>query len=62
MTHSVDHRARKARFDREIDLEDWILPVLYQRKDARLAPRRMYIAPCDPGDRRSQGLSRRRGR
>ncbi|MCP3972110.1 MAG: CHAT domain-containing protein, partial [Rhodobacteraceae bacterium] len=35
-------RARKARFDREIDLEDWILPVLYQREDARLAPRRMY--------------------
>jgi CHAT domain-containing protein len=40
--HLKNDQARRARFDREIDLEDWILPILYQREEVQLVPRRMY--------------------
>lgn len=36
-------RVRRANFEQSIDLEDWILPVHYQREDVRLVPRRMYL-------------------
>ena len=40
--HLEKATTRRARFNRRIDLEDWMLPVLYQRKPVRLETRRLY--------------------
>lgn len=49
-------KRRQACFERQIALEDWMLPVLYQRQDVRLQPRRLY-----PEEERDW-LTRRAGR
>lgn len=35
----ADHKAREATFKRKIDLEDWLLPVVYQNQEVQLAVR-----------------------
>ena len=36
-----EHRSRRAYFDQEIDLEDWMLPVLFRQRPLRLGLREM---------------------
>jgi tetratricopeptide (TPR) repeat protein len=38
----ANETGRRAYFNQQIQLKDWILPVLYQREDSKLEPRRMY--------------------
>ena len=35
----ADHKAREATFKRQIDLEDWLLPMMYQNQEVKLAVR-----------------------
>ncbi len=38
-TELYNHKARRAYFDQQIDLEDWLLPVVYQNQPLRLGVR-----------------------
>jgi tetratricopeptide (TPR) repeat protein len=41
----ADHKAREATFKRQIDLEDWLLPVVYQNQEVQLA-----VGPFTPDE------------
>src|SRR5260370_30745779 len=41
-----NHKERRAYFDQKIDLEDWLLPVVYQNAPVTLQPRE--FAPPQP--------------
>ena len=47
-TELYNHKERRAYFDQQIDLEDWLLPVAYQNQPVTLQPREFT-----PGERKA---------
>ena len=45
-TELYNHKARRAYFEQQIDLEDWLLPVVYQNQPVQVQPREFT-----PGER-----------
>src|SRR5260221_8893739 len=45
-TELYNHKARQAYFEQQIDLEDWLLPVVYQNQPVQVQPREFT-----PGER-----------
>jgi len=45
-TELYNHKARRAYFEQQIDLEDWLLPVVYQNQPVKVQPREFT-----PGER-----------
>src|SRR5260221_5277116 len=45
-TELYNHKARRAYFEQQIDLEDWLLPVVYQNQPVHVQARE--VTPREP--------------
>jgi len=43
-TELYNHKARRAYFEQQIDLEDWLLPVVYQNQPVQVQPREFTLS------------------